>query len=309
MVNDMYGYVLKNWHIPEKRFACSLTENQYWWHPILSTDGELEISLMTGNNITFTCSGEKYTISEGSALCCNRSVDSPTGEGIPGLPVHIDTICIYWKSDDISYRKFTEADYFDPHILLVPCFLFPCPEIPRIERIIKQYIHHSISDIAANRAMCISLWYELVSVIDQAARRSFVPAQKHTSEYYVKKLDYIIETQYYSKLHISNLAEEFGVSPNYLSAVYSRERGQRFSDTLLSKRMECAKQLLVDGKLSMQEIAEAVGFSGETYLRRQFHRYYGVTPAEFLRIERELTLYMARPIRENMELDTKNSQE
>jgi AraC-like DNA-binding protein len=60
--------------------------------------------------------------------------------------------------------------------------------------------------------------------------------------------------------------------------------------------MECAKQLLADGKLSMQEIAEAGVFSGETCFRRQFHRYYGVTPAEFLGIERELTLYMARPI-------------
>lgn len=98
-------------------------------------------------------------------------------------------------------------------------------------------------------------WYELVSVIDQAARRSFVPVQKHTSEYYVKKLDHIIETQYHTQLHLSDLAEKLGVSPNYLSAVYSRGRGQRFSDTLLSKRMECARQLLAEGKLSLQEIA------------------------------------------------------
>ncbi|MBQ3178664.1 MAG: helix-turn-helix transcriptional regulator [Clostridia bacterium] len=309
MVNCMYGYILNNWHIPEGKFACSLTENQYFWHPAPGIDDELEISLMSGSNIAFTCYGEKYFVPEGTVLCCNRSVDSPTGESIQGQPVHIDTICIRWKSDDIYYRKFTEADFQDPSILLLPCFLFPCPEIPRIERIFKQYIHHSVSDTAANRAMCISLWYELVSVMDQTTRRSFIPVQKHTSEYYVKKLDYIIETQYHSRLHITDLAAELGVSPNYLSAVYSKERGQRFSDTLLSKRMECAKQLLVDGKLSMQEIAEAVGFSGETYLRQQFHRYYGVTPAEFLRIERELTLYMARPIRENMELDTKNSQE
>lgn len=60
MVNDMYGYILKNWHIPEKIFACSLTENHYWWHPLPGADDKLEISLITGNNITFSCSGEKY---------------------------------------------------------------------------------------------------------------------------------------------------------------------------------------------------------------------------------------------------------
>ena len=141
---------------------------------------------------------------------------------------------------------------------------------------------------------------------DQIARCTRIPEQTHTSEYYVRKLDNIIEKQYSSKLHLASLAEELGVSPNYLSSVYSRERGQRFCDTLLAKRMECARHLLLQGELSMQDIAEAVGFSSESYLRRQFRRYYGITPTDFLRIERELTLYMDRPIRENMIPDIKN---
>ena len=66
---------------------------------------------------------------------------------------------------------------------------------------------------------------------------------------------------------------------------------------------------LLEGRFTLQDIAEGIGFSGESYLRRQFHRYYGISPAEFLRIERELTLYMARPVRENMIPDMKNSKE
>ena len=306
MVIMMFGYILHGWHIPEKDFACSLTEKQYYWHPLSGKPSALEISLVTGCDVEFTYFGKKYILPEGSALCCSCSADAPAGECVPGQPVHIDTICIFWKQNDICHREFTEADYANPNVLLLPCFLSPCPEVSRIERIIKQYIHHSVSDTAANRAKCISLWYELISAMDQIARSTRIPEQTHTSEYYVRKLDNIIEKQYSSKLHLASLAEELGVSPNYLSSVYSRERGQRFCDTLLAKRMECARQLLLQGELSMQDIAEAVGFSSESYLRRQFRRYYGITPTDFLRIERELTLYMDRPIRENMIPDIKN---
>ncbi len=302
----MYGYVLSGWHLPEKDFACTLTENQYYWHPDCRDPSALELSLITGRNVTYTCFGRKYTVTERNAFFCSRHNDGPSGEGIPGQPVHIDTLCIYWPEKDMQHREFTEADYANTDVLLLPCFLSPCPEISRVERLFKQYIHHSVSNTSGSRAMCISLWFELAAVIDQNTRKNRLPARTHTAEYYASKLDNIIERNFCQKLHLEDLASELGVSPNYLSAVYRRQRGQRFSDSLLSKRMEYTRQLLLRGNLSLQDIAEAVGFSSESYLRRQFLRYYGITPTEFLRIERELTLYMDRPIRENMKPNIKN---
>ena len=299
MVTGMYGYILNKWCIPLKVFACSLTEKRYYWHPAAGSDSEVEIFLVTGRAVRYTFLEQTYTLPEGTALCCSCRKDSPRGECTPEQPVHIDTLCISWDPEAIEHREFTEADYANPNVLLLPCFLSPCPELSRIERLIKQYIHHSVSDTAAGRAMCISLWYELTAVMDRTARRLHVPNQNHTAEYYARKLDAIIEKQYGTRLQLADLAEELGVSANYLSAVYCKERGQRFCDSLLARRMECARQLLLQGGLSLQYIAEAVGFSGEPYLRRQFRRYYGITPTEFLRIERELTLYIDRPVQEN----------
>jgi len=305
----MYGYIVSGWHTPEKDFACALTENQYYWKPYNKRPSALEFSLVTGTDVIYTFFGSEYTITKGTAFCCTRSYDNPTGEGRPGQPVHIDTLCINWPERDIQHREFSESDYTDPNVLLLPCFLSPCPEISRIERLIKQYIHHSVSDTAASRAMCISLWFELAAVIDQNVRKTRFTGSTHTAEYYVGKLDNIIERDFCKKLQLADLAAELGVSPNYLSAIYCRRRGQRFSDSLLAKRMESTRQLLRRGDLSLQDIAEAVGFSGESYLRRQFRRYYGITPTEFLRIERELTLYMDRPVRENGNKNLNNTSE
>jgi AraC-like DNA-binding protein len=71
--------------------------------------------------------------------------------------------------------------------------------------------------------------------------------------------------------------------------------------------MEHTRELLLRGDLSLQDIAEAVGFSDESYLRRQFLRYYGFTPTEFLRIERGLTL--DRPIRSGVKPHNKKTTE
>ena len=87
------------------------------------------------------------------------------------------------------------------------------------------------------------------------------------------------------------------ITPNYLSSVYRKERGMRLGEALLAVRMRKARELLRDRAMSLADIAEAVGFGGEVTFRRQFRRFFGVTPSELRRIDKELTLFMEKPIR------------
>ena len=71
----------------------------------------------------------------------------------------------------------------------------------------------------------------------------------------------------------------------YLSKLFARETGIKFSDYLNKKRLETAKQLMsVYPDSSVKEIADEVGFGGNPrYFSQVFRKYEGVVPSDFLK--------------------------
>ena len=72
------------------------------------------------------------------------------------------------------------------------------------------------------------------------------------------------------------------LSPKYFSRFFKQKAGIGFSDWLSAKRVERAKQLLVEKDHTITEIAAAVGVSERT-LQRQFRRLVGLSPREYRR--------------------------
>lgn len=73
------------------------------------------------------------------------------------------------------------------------------------------------------------------------------------------------------------------MNSGYLSKLFSRETGYKFSTFLLILRMETAARLLKKKEeLNVYEIAEQVGFGNNPqYFSTVFKKYYGKTPKEF----------------------------
>ena len=47
------------------------------------------------------------------------------------------------------------------------------------------------------------------------------------------------------------------------------------------KRIELSKQLLLENKLKVYEIAEQIGYKNVDYFHKKFRKYVGESPAEF----------------------------
>lgn len=80
---------------------------------------------------------------------------------------------------------------------------------------------------------------------------------------------------------LNQIAREAGVSPNYLSAVFSREMGQTLVDYLTAKRMEKARDLLRSTNLRSGQIAGAVGYKDPRYFSALFRKIHGCSPKEY----------------------------
>lgn len=85
-------------------------------------------------------------------------------------------------------------------------------------------------------------------------------------------------------LKLSDVADRLGISPSYLSHLFTNGLGSSFSAYVAKLRSEAAKDLLVNTGLSMSEIASQVGYDDPNYFIRSFKKNVGMTPKNFRRI-------------------------
>jgi len=96
----------------------------------------------------------------------------------------------------------------------------------------------------------------------------------------------ITEAKQYIKSHLNHqLTSESVAAEVYMSRTnflrhWSRESGPTFHEYITQQRMEAARQLLQDGRWSINFICRSVGLR-PTQFRAQFTKYFGVTPSAF----------------------------
>ncbi|HYF47890.1 MAG TPA: helix-turn-helix domain-containing protein [Planctomycetota bacterium] len=82
-------------------------------------------------------------------------------------------------------------------------------------------------------------------------------------------------------LSLDGLAEHFEVSPFHLSRSFSQQYGVSLVEMLTMLRIDRAAELLKERRLSVKEIAVAVGIPDPNYFAKVFRRVRGQSPTEF----------------------------
>ena len=102
----------------------------------------------------------------------------------------------------------------------------------------------------------------------------------------LKVIDYM-HGHYNEKLTLQALANEFFVSRPTLIYNFKKYTNCSLIDFLLNIRLTKAKELLVNGKKSVEEIAEYCGFSSANYFGLIFKKKEGVSPVKYRKIQQE----------------------
>lgn len=98
-------------------------------------------------------------------------------------------------------------------------------------------------------------------------------------------VSYIIKN-YRKKISVLEIAEEFGLTPNYLHAIFKQVKGTTIIDYLTAYRMNLAKTYIERFGLKAYEAAEMVGIDDPAYFSRVFKKLYGKSISEFKREEK-----------------------
>lgn len=80
---------------------------------------------------------------------------------------------------------------------------------------------------------------------------------------------------------VSYCADKVFLSPNYFGDLIKKETGKTAQEYIQLKIIDRAKQLLGEGILSINEIADELGFKYPTHFTRLFKKSVGISPSEY----------------------------
>ena len=87
--------------------------------------------------------------------------------------------------------------------------------------------------------------------------------------------------KYQEKWTVERMAKKAYMSTPYFYILYKSRFGISPKRDLQQVRIEQAKNLLLQKKLSVKEIAVAVGYENEYYFIRKFKEQTGITPGKY----------------------------
>ena len=95
-----------------------------------------------------------------------------------------------------------------------------------------------------------------------------------------------IKNHYKEDINLNVLANEFFLSPAYLSRKFSRTTGVSIMSYLEDYRINVATDLLKGSERSISEIADQVGYYDANYFTKIFKKVKGITPKEFRKMSK-----------------------
>lgn len=96
--------------------------------------------------------------------------------------------------------------------------------------------------------------------------------------------EYIEQSYANPLLNLSQMAQDFGMTENFLYYFFRTRMQKSFAHYLENKRLEKAQALIAENpKESLTVLAERCGYTNIQTFRRAFKKRYGLTPSEFKR--------------------------
>ena len=154
----------------------------------------------------------------------------------------------------------------------------------QIEHISSALLHEVLSDGRSGRSYAESLGIALAARLAQAYTRNasiFPRKSGGLSAPLLHRTTDFIEEHLSVDFSIVDLASEVGLSPSHFTYLFRKSVGLSPHQYIVQRRLEQAQQLLKSTRISISEIAAAVGFYDQSHLVRHLRRVMGVTPTDF----------------------------
>jgi len=114
----------------------------------------------------------------------------------------------------------------------------------------------------------------------ESGNEIFLPQSKLSSKP-VDEVMRVLKSNLRNPLTIDEICAETSYGRAYLFRVFKAETGKSIIEYFIELKIDLAKQLLLEGKLSVKEISAELAFNEPNYFTKTFKRVTGLTPSTY----------------------------
>lgn len=144
------------------------------------------------------------------------------------------------------------------------------------------------SSIFANRGNIYSAIASMDTLdeIEGYLRQFFREISKHIERCsneinYIEQISTYLDQHFCQDIIFEDMAKEIGISYSYMRKIFYEETGESLINYINYKRIQKAKQLLVETSLNVTQIATEVGYNNIQSFNRFFRKFEGVTASSY----------------------------
>ncbi|MCX7842883.1 MAG: AraC family transcriptional regulator [Clostridia bacterium] len=113
--------------------------------------------------------------------------------------------------------------------------------------------------------------------------QSRISFESHEKSSIVSTVISFFNDNYMRQISLESISKNMYLSPAYISKVFKEETGDSPINYLISLRLSKAKELLKEGRTTIKEAAEAVGYIDVYHFSKLFKKHYGFPPSHVIR--------------------------
>lgn len=155
---------------------------------------------------------------------------------------------------------------------------------PMIEHVVRALAAEIAAPAPAGRIYADSLATALTTRLLQGFGAMGAAGRQTLSKPQVRRIVEFVEENLDGELSLDLLSEVAGISIPHLTTLFRRTMGQSVHAYVMERRVERARALLLQRRMSIAQVALETGFAHQSHMARWMRRILGVTPSEVLRI-------------------------
>ena len=249
----------------------------------------VEVIYMCQGTTTHIVDGNEVVLEEGDLLFLNQNAQQeilPAGEqdiavNFIILPEFFNTAFSMMGAEENSLKEFLVGTLCGKNDRTSYLY-FHVSDILPIQNLVENMVWTIFYDISnkrsSNQITMGLLFLQLLNYMDKME----AGGRKFDTEIMANVYRYIED--HFKEGTLSELAVEMKVDVYWLSREITKKSGKTYKELLQEKRMQQAVYLLINSRIAVSDIIEAVGYDNTSYFYRKFKERYGISPKEY-RIE------------------------
>lgn len=252
----------------------------------------IEVIYMCRGETRHLIDGRSIVLKEGELLFLNQNAQQeilPAGEG----DVAVNFI-ILPEFFDVAFKMLGEGENL-LRDFLIGCLCesgrydnylhFHVADVLPVQNLVENMIWTILNDQPDKQTINQTTMGLLFMQLTYCTERLETAGQSFEQNLVLQVLRYIDGN--YRDGQLKTLSDMLGFDVYWMSRMIKKLTGRNYKDLLQIKRLNQAAYLLLNTRASVADISIAVGYDNTSYFHRIFRSYYGLSPKEYRRANKE----------------------